>query len=158
MVSNCIVQSLWIGDSLSLIEQLCIRSFLANGHEFHLYTYSEVENIPYGTVIQDAGEIVPKSEIAKRKNGSWAIFADYFRYKLLYEKSSWWVDMDTVCLKPFEFDEEYVFSSEKNFDGKTYINNTMIKCPLHLIIMEGCLNNFDLKEIRDVQWGIQVQS
>ncbi len=36
-----VFQSLWIGAELSAMEQLSIRSFLANGHEFHLYTYQE---------------------------------------------------------------------------------------------------------------------
>ena len=34
-----IIQSLWIGGSLSNLEILSIKSFLQNGHTYHLYTY-----------------------------------------------------------------------------------------------------------------------
>ena len=37
-----IIQSLWIGQRLSDLERLCIRSFLQKGHPFHLYTYNEI--------------------------------------------------------------------------------------------------------------------
>ena len=38
-----IVQSLWIGEYLSSLEIMCIKSFLKKGHEFHLYTYDKVK-------------------------------------------------------------------------------------------------------------------
>ena len=44
-----IIQSLWIGKELSVLEQLCICSFLKNGHNFHLYTYEKINNVPDGT-------------------------------------------------------------------------------------------------------------
>ncbi len=55
-----IVQSLWIGDSLSPMEQLSAASFLANNHEYHLYVYEEVENIPDGVTIKDGNDILPE--------------------------------------------------------------------------------------------------
>ena len=38
-----IIQGLWIGETLSTMEYLSIKSFLDNGHEYHLYTYGEVK-------------------------------------------------------------------------------------------------------------------
>ena len=108
------IQSLWIGDKLSLNEQLCISSFLYHGHEFHLYTYGHVDNIPNGTIIKDANQILPFEKIFKygKKKGSYAGFANWFRYKLLYEKGGFWVDTDVVCMKPFQFDSTIVFGLE----------------------------------------------
>ena len=40
------IQSLWIGNTLSNVEKLCINSYIKNGHEFDLYTYGEIDNIP----------------------------------------------------------------------------------------------------------------
>ncbi len=60
---NKIIQGLWIGDRLSTMEALSIKSFLNNGHEYHLYTYSHVDNIPLGTIVKDGNEILPESEI-----------------------------------------------------------------------------------------------
>ncbi|HKG24499.1 MAG TPA: hypothetical protein VKB09_02575 [Thermomicrobiales bacterium] len=49
--TNRIVQWLWVGSELSMMEQLSISSFLLNGHEYHLYVYGETRNVPLGTVI-----------------------------------------------------------------------------------------------------------
>ena len=65
---NNIIQSLWIGTELSKLERLSIKSFLDNGHEYHLYLYDTVKNIPEGAVVKDANEILDKSEIFYYKN------------------------------------------------------------------------------------------
>src|SRR5258707_1370507 len=103
-----IVQSLWVGDRLSVMEQLCIASFLRNGHSFHLYVYQETAGIPEGTVVLDGTKILPASRIfTYREHNTYAGFANFFRYKLLLEKGGWFVDADTICLKPFDFRKEY---------------------------------------------------
>ena len=51
---NELIQSLWIGRKLSAMERLSIASFLANGHEYHLYVYDKIENSPQGTVLKAA--------------------------------------------------------------------------------------------------------
>lgn len=81
---NEIIQGLWIGPELSVMEQLSVSSFLLNGHEYHLYVYDEPKNIPVGTVIKDANEILPSSRIFQYKHyPTYAGFANFFRYKLL---------------------------------------------------------------------------
>ena len=87
---NKIIQGLWIGPELSVMEQLSIASFLRNGHEYHLYVYDELSNVPRGTVIKDASEVLPPSQIFQYKqNQSYAGFANFFRYKLLLERGGW---------------------------------------------------------------------
>ena len=66
-----------------------------------------------------------------RDHLSYAGFSNYFRYKLLLERGGWWVDLDTVCLKPFDFDDEFVFSSEQDVDGEQTPNVGFIKSPAH---------------------------
>jgi hypothetical protein len=113
-----VIQSLWIGDELSKLEQLCIASFLKNGHDFHLYTYNQVKGVPEGTVIKDAAEIIPADQVFMYSTGTYAIFADWFRWKLLYVKGGFWVDTDVVCLKPFEFGSDIVFGiAEREIAG-----------------------------------------
>jgi len=107
-----IIQGLWIGDSLSKMEQLSIKSFLDNGHEYHLYTYGDVKNIPKGTIIKDGNEIVSKNEIYTYKNGSYSAFSNLFRFTMLYKKGGYWADTDLVCVKKIDIDNPYVFSSE----------------------------------------------
>jgi len=97
------VQGLWIGESLSPMEQLGIRSFLANGHDFHLYTYQPLECVPSGTVLKDANEILSESSIFTRQTGagkgSLSGFTNFFRYELLHRRGGWWADRDMVCLR-----------------------------------------------------------
>ena len=125
---NLVMQGLWIGSSLSEIEKLSIRSFLANGHEFHLYVYGKCDGVPKGTSVKDANSILKHSEIPKYLN--LAVASDMFRYLLLQkEEPRWWVDLDTVCLRPFDFPEDYVFASEHMQDGTLLVDNGILKVP-----------------------------
>jgi hypothetical protein len=101
------IQSLWIGDRLSRIEILSIRSFLAHGHPYHLYAYSTLEGVPNGVTVMDANAIVPEKFIF-RTAGSLSIFSDWFRQELLFARGGYWADMDIVCLKPLDFAEPIV--------------------------------------------------
>jgi hypothetical protein len=126
---NAPIQSLWVGGELSPMEQLSIASFLAHGHEYHLYSYGMVSQVPRGAVVKDAEAILPKSSVFQyRKHPSYAGFSNFFRYKLLLRKGGWWVDTDVVCLKPFVFDEPYVFASERIPEGAVAAS-AVIKAP-----------------------------
>jgi hypothetical protein len=132
-----IVQGLWIGPRLSTIERLSIRSFLANGHPYHLYVYDEVANVPEGAVVRNAGEILPRERIFRSPpgTGSYAAFADFFRYRLLLERGGWWCDLDTVCLRPLRFGSPCVMSSER-VEGYVHPNSGVLRFPRGHVAME----------------------
>jgi len=110
-----VIQGLWIGPRLSKIEQLCIKSFLDHGHPFHLYCYEPIEGIPAGTDVIDANEIVPDEVCQEfRKERALAAFSDLFRWKLLHDRGNFWVDMDIICLRPFEFSQDIVFGFQQD--------------------------------------------
>lgn len=127
---NKVIQGLWIGDELSVMEQLSISSFLLNGHHYHLYVYDDIRNVPMGTVLRDATEILPASRIFRYADSpTFAGFANFFRYKLLLERGGWWADCDIVCLRPLEFPGEHVFATE--FAGtEDLAANCIIKAPI----------------------------
>ncbi|HEV2494334.1 MAG TPA: glycosyltransferase [Terriglobia bacterium] len=132
MLSNRIVQGLWIGSRLTQMQRLSIASFLAHGHDYHLYAYLPIVGVPSGVILRDANEIIPASNVFRnRTEHTYAAFSDFFRYRLLLERGGWWVDADVVCLKPFDFDFEYVFSSEDPMDqpGADSPNCGVIKAP-----------------------------
>lgn len=119
---NKIINGLWIGSSLSPLELLTIHSFTEHGHDFHLWVYGELNvSLPKNVFLKDANTIIPEAQVFRKKladpklgigKGSFGSpFSDLFRYKLLYEKGGWWVDMDVTCLKPFNFSEPYFFRS-----------------------------------------------
>lgn len=107
-----VIQSLWIGNPLSKLEQLCIQSFLDHGHDFHLYTYGEIGNIPPGCVVKDGNEILPVENMFLDKSGSCTGFSDWFRYEMLLKLGGFWVDMDVVCVRAFDFGDEFVFGKD----------------------------------------------
>jgi mannosyltransferase OCH1-like enzyme len=136
------------------MEQLSISSFLLNGHEYHLYVYDDVSYIPGGTVVMDASEILPASHIFQYKDRqSYAGFSNYFRYKLLFERGGWWADTDTICLKPFEFHDEYVFSSEINHRGREVVNCGVIKATAGSGVMAYALQVCQTKNPARLVWG-----
>jgi glycosyltransferase involved in cell wall biosynthesis len=133
--SNRVVHGLWIGNRLSKLEQLTIRSFIKHGHEFHLWLYDDLETpLPPEVILEDAGEIISRDKIFRKKDidpetgvgrGSvGAPFSDLFRYKLLYEKGGYWVDMDVTCLKPLNFPGDYVFRPHR-----VGVVGNIMKCP-----------------------------
>lgn len=124
-----IIQSLWIGGTLSKMEVLSIKSFLDNGHEYHLYTYDLVTNVPDGAIVKDGNEILNKNEIFRYKNGSVSAFSNLFRFTLLFKKGGYWVDTDLICLKPFKLDQDIVIVTEP--DGN-YKENRITSCFLKL--------------------------
>lgn len=150
---NSIVQGLWIGPALSVMEQMSIASFIQNGHEYQLYIYDEVKNIPPATVIRDASEILPASRIFQYKHfPTYAGFANYFRYKLLLERGGWWVDTDTICLKPFDFPEAHVFATEK-VDELEVVTSGIIKAPVGSPVMAYAWEVCQSKQPDQLVWG-----
>jgi len=140
---NIVVNGLWIGDSLSMIEQLTVCSFIDHGHEFQLWTYQEMQTeLPAEVIIRDANTIIPEDQVFTYKKtnqfghgkGSYAGFSDLFRYKLLHENGGWWVDMDVCCLKPLDFKDPYVFRTHHHLPA---VGNIM-KCPKGNQMMKSC--------------------
>ena len=144
-----IIQSLWIGPELSKLEQLCIKSFIENGHEFHLYTYEDVKNVPEGVIIKDGNEILDKSEIytyksgpvSGYKTGSVSAFSNLFRLTMLYKRGGYWVDTDVICVRPFKFDEEIVIMCEPINDyNKNKVTSCFLKMPQNSEVAKEGIN------------------
>jgi hypothetical protein len=148
-----VIQGLWIGEALSTMEQLSIASFIANAHEYHLYAYEPIASVPDGVVMQDAEEILPRSRAFQySKHRTWSGFANFFRYKLLLERGGWWADTDLVCLEPFDFDDEFVFSSEFSV-GKQMVNIGAIKSPAGSELMSYLWDVCQTKDPAKLVWG-----
>jgi len=155
--TNNIIQSLWIGNTLSTVERLCISSYIKNGHEFHLYSYNDIEFVPDGCIVKDASEILPKNDVFAYNvgpgKGSYSAFSNYFRYKLLDLKGNWWTDTDIVCLKHFDFTNDYVFASERTQSEGDQITSGVIKTPKDNEFSKKCYE-FCTKQNKDtLPWG-----
>lgn len=140
-----IVHSLWVGSALSPLEMLTIHSYVANGCQFWLWSYDQNSiELPEGAVQKDAREILPEREVFRYSEdtlldlpsgrGSHAGFAEIFRYKLLFEHGGWWSDMDVTCLKPLDFECEYVFHDH----WKLAAMANVFRCPPKSELMRRC--------------------
>lgn len=151
--TNRTIQGLWIGSRLSAMEQLSIASFLAHGHEYHLYAYEKVAGVPVAVVLRDAEEILPRSRaFMYSQHETWSGFANFFRYKLLLERGGWWADTDLVCLRPFDFAEDHVFSSEFSV-GRQMVNIGAIKAPRGCEVMLYAWDVCQTKDPAKLVWG-----
>ena len=150
---NRVVQGLWIGEEFSTLEKLSVTSFLANGHEYHLYVYGDVKGVPEGACVREGEEILPASMIFQyAREKSYAGFSNFFRYKLLLEKGGWWADADVICLKPFDFAREYVFSSEMD-GGAEVVASSVIKAPKGSDAMAYAWEVCQRKVPSELRWG-----
>jgi hypothetical protein len=62
--------------------------------------------------------------------------------------------MDTVCLKPFDFEEDFIFSSESSDPYNRFlVNNTFIKSPAGAKYLKDCLDFLSLRGHNHIHWG-----
>ena len=154
------IQFFWVGGALSTMEQLSLTSFVQNAHPVHLYAYEPVTNVPAGVQVMDGREILGADRIFKYKGeGSYAGFSNVFRYKLLLDRGNFWSDLDVVCLRPWDFQDEYVFSGAVSLKllqpGSTelFIQSCVIKCPPGSDIMRYCYDTATAKNPQELVWG-----
>jgi hypothetical protein len=153
------IQSLWIGSTLSNLERLSIQSFLDHGHQYHLYAYQDVADLPVGAVLKDANEIFSASMIFQyRDRKTYAAFSNVFRYRLLLDRGGIWADTDVVSLRPLDLTGEHVFASEPVLrrDGAgfdTIVSTCLIKAPIGSPVMAHALQTSLSKDWSAVRWG-----
>lgn len=137
--------SLWFGSELGYLEQLSIKSALALGHPYTLYSYEpeQLRGVPPGVDLRDASEVMSDPKRTKHFDGKFkALGSDFFRYELLAKELGYWVDLDLIYLKPFNFEDPYVFGWER--EGS--INGAVLKMPADSPMLKV------LREIPERNW------
>ncbi len=74
-------------------------------------------------------------------------FSDLFRARLLYALGGIWIDMDVLCLRPFDFEQPYVFRSHRL--GAVM---NVIKCPPKSRLMGELLDEMSGRVGEDSGW------
>lgn len=126
------IGALWIGGSLTWLEQLCLKSFLAHGHEVLLFTYDTVKNVPDGVKVCDGHEIIDTDNfILHDRSQSVSIFADLFRFHMIKKiPGIIYIDTDVFCLKPLDFTDPYLFGYEVYLNEHAWrINTAVLRLP-----------------------------
>ncbi len=116
---------LWLEGPLSFLEQMCLLSFVANGHKVVLFHYGEVENVPEGVELVSANEIhEPKQFIMSNTFNTPVPQSDIFRLQLMKKTDFLWCDTDVIALAPIP-KADHIFG----FFNKTTICNAVMRLP-----------------------------
>lgn len=123
------IVSFWHGP-LSWLERLCIRSYLDQGHPFHLYAFESPPGLPDDAQWRDAAEILPQSELVLYKGkGTPAVFSDRFRLELMRQSRGIWSDCDVYCVRPLDGLGDTILSYEREpslFQPRGSINGAVM--------------------------------
>jgi hypothetical protein len=141
MPSTCC--ALWIGPALGPVEVACLRSALRHGHEVALYAYESPAGLPEGVTLRDAAEIVPASRIVSHARGSFALFADLFRFELLRRGLGTWIDCDVYFLGALP-PGDWLMGREDE-DGR--IGTAVLRMPADSPVLPPLLALFDERKV-----------
>lgn len=120
------VASLWIGERLRWIDRLALTALRHHGHEVTLYHAGPAPaGVPDGIALESADRIIPVDELLGRFSP--ALVSDVFRFALMRDTETIWVDTDAVALVPLEPDAEgYLVGAEE--DG-VWLNCAVLRLP-----------------------------
>ena len=142
---------MWVGDSLTKIQEVSISSFIHHGHEVFMFVYNKNLSVPQGVTKLDANEIVLESEIFTVKN-TYAAFSDVFRYQMINKTGLAWVDADTICVS-----DEWNFKDNiyAGYEGKSVVGGVLCLPQEHpaLMYMIEKSSNFNKEKIKWVEIG-----
>jgi hypothetical protein len=118
------LHTLWIGKELSWIEQLCLSSWLAHGHDVTLWIYDPVEGVPDGVKIDNAEKVLRRTSTKPQRTNN--MVANRFRYLLLRSREGIvWFDADMLLLQPLDDASPYLFLRETS----DLINSAVMRLP-----------------------------
>ncbi len=122
-----VLSTMWVEGPLSYMEQVCLKSALACGHHVVLYIYFDVTGVPEGVEVRDGREVMGGHYLMKhKKKNSWSLCSNIFRYFLMKNSSSVWIDTDIYFYKPLEgLSDEYVIGWQK----EELLNGAILRLP-----------------------------
>ena len=103
------VASLWIGEKLHYLNQLCLLSHVRAGHPTTLYCTDKVSNVPEGVIVKPATDIMAiDMDIVRQTSESF--LSNVFRYKMIQATDAVWIDCDAYCHKPFPDEMQNIYA------------------------------------------------
>ena len=132
------VASLWIGERLHYLNQLCLKSHVDAGHPTVLYCVDDVQNAPDGVEVRRADEIMQiDAELVAQTSASF--LSNVFRYKMIRATGGMWIDCDAFCHQPFP-DDDYIFGVH---GLRGALNCGVVALPQHCDVMDLLLDYYD---------------
>ena len=139
------LNTLWFGGKLGYLEQLSIQSALHAGHQLTIWSYASdtLDNVPAGVPVRDAREVLSDPRRTRLFDGKFkALGSDFFRYEIFQHRLGYWMDLDVIVLKPFEFTTPHVFG----WESATSINGAVLQIPHDSPVLQ------ELRSIPERNW------
>lgn len=133
------VASLWIGERLHYLNQLCLLSHVRQGHPTTLYCTDTVTNVPEGVIVRPASDIFDVDVVMAKATSS-AFMANVFRIHMIRKTSAIWVDCDAYCHRPFPDEMQYIFGLH-GFRGA--LNNGVLYAPPESEVIDQLLHYYE---------------
>ncbi len=133
------VASLWIGERLHYLNQLCLVSHVAAGHPTTLYCTHKVANVPDGVTVRPAAEIM-EVDLALAEATSASFLSNVFRYRMIRATGAIWIDCDALCWRPFPEGVEHIYAGH-GFRGA--LNCGVVFIPPHGALMDSLLDYYE---------------
>lgn len=118
------IVTFWHAGPLRFVDQVCMASWLRNGHEVDLYCNHTPPNLPDGIRILDAKQILdpslmeklrPKYHLEKVPFQAVVSFSDMMRMAFFKKNAGFWLDTDTYLFSPVRHDPAKPFFAK---DGR----------------------------------------
>lgn len=145
------VSALWIGKPLGPFEWLSLASFVARGFEVDLYAYGRPRAVPEGVRWRHAAAIMPETEVFEnpREPGTFAAFANRFRYRLLQMRDTVWVDADVLCLAEGLPSSPYIFG----WESPGVVNSAVLAAPAQSALLADLVSRAAAMDPSRINWG-----
>lgn len=146
----------WAYGKLTSLERMCMNSFLANGYSLSLWSYDVIPNAPHRVRLRNAHEIIPEKCVFLNKLGSYASFADWFRYAVLVKHGGLYADTDVIALTTArKLPAAPFLVTERQPGGGVRINNNVIFRPQPSPddIISRALSRCESTDTSTVEWG-----
>lgn len=124
----------WAKGSISALEHSCMKSFVEKNYKLFVWSYDADLDIPPGAKLRDANIVVDESKLFLNRQGSYAGFSDFFRYKVLNRFGGLYADTDVIAIRPAEeLPKKHFLVTEhcrQQNTFKSYINGNVIYNPV----------------------------
>lgn len=132
------VASLWIGDKLHYLNQLCLKSHILHGHPVTLYCTDNVTNAPEGVVVRPASEIMD-IDMSLVADTSASFLSNVFRYEMIKQTGAIWIDCDAFCHRPFPDEMEHIYAGH---GMRGNLNCGVVSIPQQCELMDQLLDYY----------------
>lgn len=133
------VASLWIGEKLHYLNQLCLKSHVIAGHQTILYCTDDVKNAPEGVEVRKASEVMDIDHALVEATSA-SFISNVFRYKMIQKIGAIWIDCDAFCHRPFPENQEFIFGRHGMINA---LNCGVVALPQQCKLMDLLLDYYD---------------